>query len=95
MQIVVDSSVAAPWLLPDGLSDAAERVLDARTSDAAQVPAHFWFEIRNVLVIAERRGRIGKAIIENAFGHLKRLPISIDRLPPQNGVQTRRWPAVR
>jgi predicted nucleic acid-binding protein len=55
--IVVDASIAAAWLLPEEDSDAAEALI-ATLSGHPPVPSLFWHETRNILVIAERRGRI-------------------------------------
>lgn len=57
MSFVIDASMAAAWLLPEEFSDAAEAVI--ATIDApCPVPSLFFFEIRNILAMAERRGRI-------------------------------------
>lgn len=58
MPIVVDSSVAACWALPDEFSEIANRTLDRLALDAMLVPTIFWYEIRNVLLVNERRQRI-------------------------------------
>lgn len=58
MPFVIDSSVAAVWALRDEDEPAALAALDRLEDDGAVVPALFWFEIRNVLVISERRNRL-------------------------------------
>ena len=58
MAIVVDVSIAAAWCFSDEQAEAAERVLDDLASLGGVVPEH---EIRNVLVVNERRGRIDHA----------------------------------
>ena len=55
MPFVVDSSVAAVWALRDEDEPSALAALDRLEDDGAVVPVLFWFEIRNVLVISERR----------------------------------------
>ena len=57
MTVVVDASIAAAWLLPEEDSDAAEAVIMA-LSGRPPVPSLFWHEARNILVMAQRRGRI-------------------------------------
>ncbi len=61
MAIVVDVSVAAAWCFPDEQADAAERALDELPRLGGVVPGIFRYEIRNVLVVNERRGRIDQA----------------------------------
>ncbi len=53
---VGDASMAAAWLLPDEQSDQADALIER--VDAIHVPALFWFEVRNLLILAERRGWI-------------------------------------
>ncbi len=58
MSIVVDPSFAAGWFLPDEGNAAAESVLDQVARAGGRVPSLFWHELRNLLLMAERRGRI-------------------------------------
>lgn len=74
MSFVIDASMAAAWLLPEEFSDAAEAVV-ASISEACPVPSLFWFEVRNILAIAERRGRIGSGGALLGMERLRRLPI--------------------
>ena len=74
MNVVVDASIAAAWLLPEKDSDAAEAVI-ATLSGRPPVPSLFWHETRNVLVMAERRGRIAAGEPAAAMGTLRRLPL--------------------
>ena len=55
MAFVADASMAAAWVLPDEQSAEAEQLIDE--VDDIHV---FWFEMRNLLVMAERRGRTGR-----------------------------------
>jgi predicted nucleic acid-binding protein len=72
--IVVDASIAAAWLLPEEDSDAAEAVIST-LSRRAPVPSLFWHEARNILIMAERRGRIVAGEAAAAMGRLRRLPL--------------------
>jgi predicted nucleic acid-binding protein len=71
---VVDASVAAAWLLPEIWSEAAEGIF-ADLADDSPVPALFWSEMRNVLLVAERRGRIAPGEALAALRRLRRLPL--------------------
>ena len=61
MAIVVDVSIAAAWCFPDEQASAAERVLDNLPRLGGVVPGIFRYEMRNVLIVNERRGRIDQA----------------------------------
>jgi predicted nucleic acid-binding protein len=74
MTVVVDASIAAAWLLPEEDSDAAEAVIMA-LSGRPPVPSLFWHEARNILVMAQRRGRIVAGEPAAAMGRLRRLPL--------------------
>lgn len=58
MAIVLDVSIAAAWCFPDEQADAADRAFDELPRLGGVVPGIFRYEIRNVLVVNERRGRI-------------------------------------
>ncbi len=78
MPFVIDASVAASWLLPDEddpVSRAAYRRLE---TDDAVAPGLWWFEMRNVLIVNERRGRIDARQTARALGLLAALPIGLD-----------------
>lgn len=71
---VIDASMAAAWLLPEEFSDAAEEVM-ATINAPCLVPSLFFFEIRNILAMSERRGRIaaGGALVN--MERVRRLPL--------------------
>ena len=60
MAIVLDVSVAAAWCFPDEQAVAADRVLDELPYAGGVIPGIFWYELRNVLVVNERRARIDR-----------------------------------
>lgn len=60
MALVIDASVAAAWCLRDEEgSEQAGAVMARVHEERAIVPDLFWHEIRNILIVAERRKRIG------------------------------------
>lgn len=61
MAIVIDVSIAAAWCFTDEQSEAAERTLDELPRLGGVIPGLFRHEIRNVLIVNERRGRIDQA----------------------------------
>jgi len=56
--IVVDASVTIAWLFEDERSELAQRALTALETDEALVPAIWPVEVQNVVLTAERRGRL-------------------------------------
>lgn len=74
MSFVIDASLAAAWLLPEEYSDAAETVI-ASISEPCPAPSLFWFEIRNILVMSERRGRIASGGALLGMERVRRLPL--------------------
>ena len=58
MPFVLDASVSAAWALADESSPLAEKAQQRFRSDYALVPRIWWYEIRNLLIVNERRQRI-------------------------------------
>ena len=56
--IVIDSSIATGWIMPDEHSPTANRLLPVAAESSAIVPSLFWHELRNTLLVGERRGRL-------------------------------------
>lgn len=86
MPFVLDASVTAAWLLPDEASPMTERILDLLRIDSAFVPAIWWFEIRNLLIVGERRQRLLRADTADILKNLVRYPIVADREPDQDEI---------
>ena len=79
MAIVIDASVAVAWCFPqEEGSPAADAVAVQLIAEPGIAPGIFWYEIRNVLVRPERRGRIGRDDTERFLGRLNELEIEID-----------------
>jgi predicted nucleic acid-binding protein len=77
--LVVDSSATLGFLLPDESSPLALRALDSIQKAAlAYVPAHFWIEVTNALMMAERRKRASYGEVIHALHFARRLPLLID-----------------
>ena len=78
MPFVLDASTTAAWCFPDETSSAADQALDHLSNDNAFAPQIWWAEIRNILVVSERRGRIEPQESGRFLSDLSRLPIAID-----------------
>ncbi len=77
--LVLDSSVAISLLLKDEYSSMAVRaVAPIRGLESRFVPGHFWIEISNALLMAERRGRASRAEITVALRNAFALPVITD-----------------
>lgn len=88
MPVVVDSSIAACWAMPDEFSDIANRTLDILTSDIMLVPTIFWYEIRNVLLVNERRQRISRGHGVLALQKIDEIPRIEDVTPSSDTIMT-------
>jgi predicted nucleic acid-binding protein len=76
---VVDPSVALAWLLPDETNARANAFRAAIENGAdAWVPAHWWVEMGNGLLMAERRGRIAPEQVAQALSLVNALPLKQD-----------------
>ncbi len=75
MAFVIDASVAAAWVLPDEEATLADIALDRLADETAEVTSLFWHELRNLLLTAERRGRIGDGYADASMARLRRFPI--------------------
>ena len=77
MPLVIDASVSLNWALQEQ-NPLAETARERLQSDDALVPALWWFEVRNGLVVNERRKRISQEGSALFLDELARFPIAID-----------------
>lgn len=75
MNFVVDASIVAAWLLPDEDNELAEQARLALTGEDALAPGLLWHEIRNILIVAERRNRVTAEGAANLLIRLRRIPL--------------------
>jgi predicted nucleic acid-binding protein len=73
--IVVDASIAGAWFLPDEHNDATDRLMVGLRSAPGLVPSLFWFETRNLFLMAERRGRLKAGDAALSMMQLRGLPL--------------------
>jgi predicted nucleic acid-binding protein len=78
MPFVVDASVAACWLMPDERHPVAEAAYGRIAHDSAVTPVLLWYELRNIFIVSERRGRLDVTKTARALRLLKGLPVTID-----------------
>ena len=78
---VLDCSVACAWLLDDESVPGSDTVLKRVGTYGASAPGLLWAELRNALVMAERRGRLAPAQSEAALAAIEDLDIELDHAP--------------
>ena len=86
-KFILDCSISASWCLKDESNDEASKILDRLGEDEALVPAIWPIEMANVLVVAERRGRISAADATRAVELLLSLPIEAEKGGVENMVR--------
>ncbi len=79
--LVLDASVTASWLLEDEVDSQTGASLDSVRQDGALVPQLWHYEIRNALLVAQRRGRLHEDEVIERLASLGHLPILTDREP--------------
>ena len=86
MPFVLDSSIPACWALQEEEDPRAETAFARMKSDEAVVPGLWWFEIRNILVVNERRKRITESDSGLFLRNLAGLRVRIDREPEESVI---------
>ena len=83
---VIDCSVAVTWCFEDEATPASDGLLDRLGEEAAAAPAIWPLELGNVLVMAERRGRVNATQIAEFVALIQELPVAIDEETPQRAL---------
>jgi predicted nucleic acid-binding protein len=86
MPFVLDASIAACWAFEDEDHPIATQALARIRADEAIVPSLWWFEVRNTLIVNERRGRIAENDTATFLRLLSRLAVAVDRSPDEGDV---------
>ncbi len=86
MPFVLDASIAACWAFDDEDHPVAALALERVRTDEARVPSLWWFEVRNTLIVSERRGRLTEADTATFLRGLAHLRVSVDRSPEEADV---------
>ncbi len=82
MPFVVDASVVLAWALPEA-HNTAMLALQRVENDEAVVPGLWWFEVRNGLVVNERRGRITAIETDIFLQRIARLSTRVGGAPDE------------
>jgi predicted nucleic acid-binding protein len=82
--IVLDASALASWILPG--EEGPDLLHFAGLYSVFWAPGLLWSEIRNILVMNERRGRLTPGLSEDALQAVERLEIVFDTQPASGPV---------
>jgi predicted nucleic acid-binding protein len=86
MRFVLDASITINWAMPDESHSMADFALqELRRGSSAAVPGIWWYEVRNILVVNERRNRISPADSIQFLKNLDQFTIEID--PQRDGTE--------
>ena len=86
MPFVLDASVSASWAFDDEDHPTAALALERLRTDEARVPTLWWYEMRNIVVINERRGRLTREDATTFLRSLGELGISDHPEPDEHTV---------
>ena len=78
-EVVIDSSIALTWCFEDEASPETDRLFERVRDDGAVVPGLWHLELSNVLLQAEKRGRLSSSDIAIRLDLIAELPISVDQ----------------
>lgn len=78
MPIVVDNSIVLSWCLADESDVLADRAMQHVIEDGAVVPGIWWYELRNALIVNERRGRLDAEDTICTLTDLREMSIALD-----------------
>lgn len=80
MSLVLDASAAAGLLMPDEAAPAG-LVHTVGAAGSLCAPWLFWVELRNILIVGERRGRLAEGTAEAFLEAVDALGIAFDTGP--------------
>jgi predicted nucleic acid-binding protein len=86
LPFVLDASIAACWCFHDEHDPRADAAYDLLYDDQALVPLQWWFEVRNVVLLGERRQRISEDYAASFLDRLERCSIELAALPDHASV---------
>jgi predicted nucleic acid-binding protein len=87
VRFVLDASVAVSWCFDDehhAVADAAFELL--KSGESAGVPALFWFELRNAVLMGHRRKRISEQLMMETLETIGEASLIIQALPHERSI---------
>jgi predicted nucleic acid-binding protein len=76
--LVIDASMLVAWFLDEKSDPRVEAAFDAVTRVGTLAPSLFYYEIRNALLMSERRNRITEGMSAAFLRDLGLLPIRLE-----------------
>jgi predicted nucleic acid-binding protein len=86
MALVLDTSAILALAFADEERTYAQSVIEHIAASHGVVPTLFWFEIRNSLLVAERRKRISQTQTSTFLSKLQLMALDVDHQPSGQGV---------
>jgi predicted nucleic acid-binding protein len=87
MPFILDASIVHDWAF-DERHPIADAVRERLRAESAAAPSLWWFEVRNGLVMAERRARVTEQQTARFLREIWQLAITLDNSPDETGVLT-------
>ena len=86
MAFVLDASITACWAFDDEDHPDASLAFERMRAEEAVVPCLWWFEVRNILIVNERRRRITESDTASFLLSLSLLRFRVDQSPDEAAV---------
>jgi prevent-host-death family protein len=87
MSLVLDSSVALAWALPDESNWTLDPLLDRLITENMMVPQIWPLEMGDVLLVAVRRGRLTAQDMTLLVQEFRALPVEIDTMSTEESLK--------
>jgi predicted nucleic acid-binding protein len=93
LSFVIDASILAAWFLDEKSDPRVEAAFDMVARVETLAPSLFYYEIRNALLVSERRNRITEAMSAAFLRDLGLLPIRLGPTGDDASLMTlaRKW----
>jgi predicted nucleic acid-binding protein len=86
MAFVLDASITACWAFDDEDHPDASLAFERMRAEEGVVPSLWWFEVRNILIVNERRRRIAESGTASFLLNLALLRLRLDQSPDEAAV---------
>jgi predicted nucleic acid-binding protein len=86
--LVVDASILAAWFLDETRDPRVEAAFDMAARVETRAPSLLYYEIRNALLMSERRNRISEAMSAGFLRDLALLPIRLEPAGDEASLMT-------
>ena len=80
-EIVIDASIAAAWVFDDESDPRADALISRAVNGDGIVPQHWHLEVRNAVIMGERRGRLTYEQAQGCLFDLSQLRLRTDSEP--------------